>query len=288
MHHYKEVKGILSQHNGTNFYRGCTHGCIYCDSRSKCYDFKHDFEDIEVKINAPQLLEAALKSKRKKCMISTGAMCDPYLHLEKEERLTRKCFEIIEKYGFGLSVLTKSDLILRDTDLLESINKKAKCVVEMTLTTADENLCKIIEPNVATTYERYKALKEMQKRGIPTIVWLCPILPYINDTEENVRKIVEYCADAGVRGIICFSMGMTLREGNREYYYAKLEKHFKGLKEQYIKEFGNSYIVTSKHNARLMNLFYRLCEKYGIVSNVDENFNYLHTLDIEPEQISLF
>jgi len=154
MHHYKEVKGILSQHNGTNFYRGCTHGCIYCDSRSKCYDFKHDFEDIEVKINAPQLLEAALKSKRKKCMISTGAMCDPYLHLEKEERLTRKCFEIIEKYGFGLSVLTKSDLILRDTDLLESINKKAKCVVEMTLTTADENLCKIIEPNVATTYER--------------------------------------------------------------------------------------------------------------------------------------
>jgi len=288
MHHYKEVKGILSQHNGTNFYRGCTHGCIYCDSRSKCYDFKHDFEDIEVKINAPQLLEAALKSKRKKCMISTGAMCDPYLHLEKEERLSRKCFEIIEKYGFGLSVLTKSDLILRDTDLLESINKKAKCVVEMTLTTADENLCKIIEPNVATTYERYKALKEMQKRGIPTIVWLCPILPYINDTEENVRKIVEYCADAGVRGIICFSMGMTLREGNREYYYAKLDDHFKGLKEQYIKEFGNSYIVTSKHNARLMNLFYRLCEKYGIVSNVDENFNYLHTLDIEPEQISLF
>jgi len=128
----------------------------------------------------------------------------------------------------------------------------------------------------------------MQKRGIPTIVWLCPILPYINDTEENVRKIVEYCADAGVRGIICFSMGMTLREGNREYYYAKLDDHFKGLKEQYIKEFGNSYIVTSKHNARLMNLFYRLCEKYGIVSNVDENFNYLHTLDIEPEQISLF
>lgn len=288
MHHYKEVKGILSQHNGTNFYRGCTHGCIYCDSRSKCYNMEHDFEDIEVKINAPELLESALRSKRKKCMIGTGSMCDPYIPLEKTEMLTRRCIEIIERYGFGLSILTKSNLILRDIDLLEGINKKSKCVVQMTLTTADERLCKIIEPSVSSTFERYKALKEFQKIGVPTVVWLCPTLPYINDTEENLRKIVEYCADAGVKGIIYFGAGLTLRDGNREFYYSKLDKYFPGLKEQYIKEYGNSYVLNSRNNANLLKLFNMLCGKYNIVSNPDDNFRYLHTFESkEPEQISL-
>ena len=187
-----------------NLYRGCTHGCIYCDSRSSCYQMSHDFEDIAVKENAPMLLEEALRKKRQLCMIGTGSMCDPYLHLEEQLRLTRRCLEIIEKYGFGLSILTKSDRILRDVDLLCRIQENAKCVVQMTLTTYDEKLCRILEPHVCTTRQRYHALKVMQSRHIPTVVWLSPILPFLNDTEQNLRGILEYCFDAGVKGILCF------------------------------------------------------------------------------------
>ena len=163
--HFVDAKGILTGsggHYGMNIYRGCSHGCIYCDSRSKCYHFSYPFEDIEVKQNAPELLEASLKSKRKKCMIGTGAMSDPYMHCEEELRLTRRCLEIILQYGFTL--LTKSDRILRDIDLLEKINRETKCVVQMTLTTFDDDLCKIIEPNVCNTKRRIQVLQEMQKR----------------------------------------------------------------------------------------------------------------------------
>ena len=178
--HFVEAKGLLTGKNGQygmNIYRGCSHGCIYCDSRSTCYQFTHPFEDIEVKINAPELLEKALKSKRKKCMIGTGSMSDPYMHCEEELRLTRKCLEVISQYEFGVSILTKSDRILQDIDLLDEINRKTKCVVQMTLTTFDDDLCKILEPNVCNTKRRIQVLEEMQKRGIPTMVWLCPILP---------------------------------------------------------------------------------------------------------------
>lgn len=204
--HFVQARGILSAHNGMNIYRGCTHGCIYCDSRSSCYGFNHDFEDIEVKQNAPALLEQALRSKRRKCMIGTGAMCDPYMHCEETLGMTRKCLEIIDRYGFGVTVQTKSDRILRDLDLLRSIHKKAKCVVQMTLTTYDENLCRILEPNVCTTKERVKVLQVMKEHGIPTIVWLSPILPFLNDTRENIEGILESCVQAGVYGIICFGM----------------------------------------------------------------------------------
>ncbi|MBQ1849249.1 MAG: radical SAM protein, partial [Lachnospiraceae bacterium] len=211
--HFVDAKGILTGSggsNGMNIYRGCTHGCIYCDSRSKCYQFTHPFEDIEVKQNAPELLDAALKSKRKKCMIGTGSMSDPYMHCEEELQLTRRCLEIILKHGFGLAIQTKSDRILRDIDLLSEINQSAKCVVQMTLTTYDDDLCKILEPNVCNTKRRIEVLEEMQKRGIPTIVWLTPILPFINDTEENVTAILNECVRVGVKGVIDFGMGLTL------------------------------------------------------------------------------
>ena len=236
--HFVDAKGILTSNNGMtgmNIYRGCSHGCIYCDSRSKCYQFTHAFEDIEVKQNAPELLEKALRSKRKKCMIGTGAMSDPYMHCEKPLGLTRQCLEIIKKYEFGLAIQTKSDRILRDIDLLDEINRAAKCVVQITLTTYDDDLCQILEPNVCNTKRRIEVLEEMQKRGIPTIVWLTPILPFINDTEENVTSILEECVRVGVKGIIDFGMGLTLREGDREYYYAALDKHFPGMKQRYIK-----------------------------------------------------
>lgn len=288
--HFVDVKGILSAQNGMNLYRGCSHGCIYCDARSKCYQFDHVFEDIEVKRNAPQLLEKALRSKRRKCMIGTGAMCDPYLHCEEELRLTRRCLELIDEYGFGLAIQTKSDRILRDLDLLKSINQKAKCVVQMTLTTYDEKLCKIVEPNVCTTGRRFEVLQILKEHGIPTVVWLSPILPFINDTKENLEGILNYCIQAKVYGIICFDMGLTLREGDREYYYAALDRHFPGLKERYKRQFGNAYEIPSDNNRELMKLFRDTCKANGIISNRDEVFAYLHEFPENKgyEQLSLF
>ena len=288
--HFVDAKGILSSQNGMNLYRGCTHGCIYCDSRSACYQFTLAFEDIEVKQNAPALLERALRSKRKKCVIGTGAMCDPYMHCEEELQLMRKCLELIDQYGFGVTVQTKSDRILRDLDLLMSIHRKAKCVVQMTLTTYDEELCRIVEPQVCTTRRRYEVLKIMQENGIPTVVWLSPILPYINDTRENIQGILEYCRDAGVYGIICFGMGMTLRQGDREYYYAALDRHFPGLHEKYHRRYGYDYELPSDHTGELMAYFRAFCAENHIVSDVDEIFAYLHTFPENKgyEQLSLF
>jgi len=287
--HYKEYKSILSAKNGMNIYRGCTHSCIYCDSRSKCYHMDHDFEDIEVKTNAPQMLEQALLKKRKKCMIGTGAMCDPYLHLEQELHYTRQCLEVIDKYGFGVSIQTKSAMILRDLDLLKSINNKSKCVVQMTLTTADNDLCKIIEPNVSTTSKRFEVLKTMRDNGIPTIVWLDPFLPFINDTEKNLTSLIEMCIEAKVHGILCFGIGLTLREGNREYFYQKLDQHFPGMKEKYIRKFGSSYECTSDNNKILMNLLNYKCKNNGILTGVNKIFEYLSTYEEkEHQQLSLF
>ena len=286
--HYKEVKGILSSNNGMNIYRGCTNGCIYCDSRSKCYQINHDFEDIEVKSNAVELLEDRLKSKRKKCMIGTGSMTDPYMHLESEIGNTRKCLGLIEKYGFGVTIITKSNLILRDLDLLKKINEKAKCVVQITITTFDEELCKIIEPNVSTTKERFEVLKTMRNNGIPTVVWLCPILPFINDNEENIKGLLNYCKEAKVWGILCFGMGMTLREGDREYYYEKLDEHFPGLKEKYIAEYGGRYSIHSPNSESLMKLFHKECKANNIVYNTKEIFEFLGELPEKDTQLNLF
>ena len=208
--HFVQAKGILSQNNGMNIYRGCSHGCIYCDSRSKCYGFTHAFEDIEVKGNAPELLEQALRSKRHRCMIGTGAMCDPYLPAEKELRLTRKCLELIDQYEYGVTVLTKASLVLRDLDLLQSINQKAKAVVQMTFTTYDEDLCRKIEPNVSTTRERFEVLMKCKELGIPTLVWMTPILPFINDTRENIEGLLDYCLQADVKGILLFDVGVII------------------------------------------------------------------------------
>ncbi len=289
--HFVDAKGILKGsggYYGMNIYRGCTHGCIYCDSRSRCYQFTHPFEDIEVKQNAPELLWAALKSKRKKCMIGTGAMSDPYMHCEEELQLTRKCLEIILKNGFGAAIQTKSDRILRDIDLLSEINRSAKCVVQMTLTTYDEALCRIVEPNVCNTKRRIEVLEEMQKRGIPTIVWITPVLPFINDTEDNITAILNECVRVGVKGIIDFGMGLTLREGDREYYYAALDRHFPGMKEQYIKRYGNSYVLPSPNAKKLTGILRNICKENGILSTPDDCFRFMQKLPDQYQQMSIF
>lgn len=288
--HFVTAKGILSSQNGMNLYRGCLHGCIYCDSRSKCYHMEHAFEDIEVKENAIELLEHALKHKRKKCMIGTGSMTDPYIPLELEFENVRKALQLIYQYGFGFTLITKSNRILRDLDLLQKINEKTKCVVQMTLTTYDEDLCRKIEPNVSTTRERFEVLKQLRDVGIPTVVWLTPILPFINDTEENITGILDMCIEAKVYGIICFGMGLTLREGNREYFYKQLDRLFPGLKAKYIQMYGNQYIIGSSENDRLMKLFHQKCFKNGILHNNEQIFQYLHTFEEKnvAEQLSLW
>jgi len=252
---YKEYKSILSSKNNMNIYRGCTHGCIYCDSRSEIYGMTNNFENVEVKTNALELLGEALSKKRNKCMITTGAMTDPYIPLEKELKNTRRCLEVIERHGFGVSLLTKSDLILRDLDILKRINQKTKCVVQMTLTTFDEELCKILEPNVCSTKRRYEVLMEMHQAGISTVVWLTPILPFINDNEENILGLLDYCQKANVKALLSFGVGMTLRDGNREYFYKKLDEHFPELKKEYMKRYGLSYGILSPNSNKLTSVF---------------------------------
>lgn len=288
--HKKQVKSILSANNRMNIYRGCTHGCIYCDSRSKCYQINHDFEDIEIKENAIELLEIALMKKKNKCMIGTGSMTDPYLHLEKNIEHTKKCLELIYKYGFGVAIQTKSNLILRDLEILKKINEKTKCVVEMTLTTYDDNITKLIEPNVCNTRERFEVLKIMRDNNIPTVIWLTPILPFINDNIENIKGILKYAIEAKVYGIICFGMGVTLREGDREYFYHQLDKKFPGLKEKYIKKYGNKYEVNSDKNNELMGYFYKVCKEHNIETNPNKIFEYMRTFETKEnkEQLSLF
>ena len=292
--HFVNAKTILTSHS-MNIYRGCTHGCIYCDSRSKCYQFTHDFEDIEVKQNAPELLEAALRKKRKRCMIGTGSMCDPYIPLEKELQLTRRCLEIIDHYNFGAAIITKSDLILRDLDILSHINQKTKAVVQMTLTTADDALCKKIEPGVCPTSRRFEVLKACQNAGIPTVVWFSPLLPFINDTKENVEGIVDFCVRAGVQAIICFGIGVTLREGNREYFYDALDRIFPAapgqlsLKQRYIKTFGYNYMINSANNSVLMSHLANLCKQNNLMLGTDSVFKWMQTFpDTDPHQPELF
>ena len=273
--HFVQAKSLLSSKNGMNLYRGCTHGCIYCDSRSKIYNMNHDFEDIEVKQNSLELLKKALKSKKEKCMIGTGSMTDPYIPLESKLEFVRNSLKLIYRYGFGFTCITKSDLILRDLDLLKKINEKAKTVVQITLTTADEDLCRKIEPNVCTTKRRVEVLKKLNDADIPTVVWLTPFLPYINDSEENINELLDYCIETNVKGIICFNIGLTLRDGNRQYFYKKLDESFPGLKNRYIEKYGSNYVLESENNRQLMDLFYKRTAENNILNKPDDVFSYL-------------
>ena len=286
--HEVNAKGIVGQNGVVNFYRGCQHGCIYCDARSTCYGMDHDFEDIEVKVNAPELLEKALSRKRSWKMLFTGSMCDPYMPLEKELCLTRRCLEVIDKYGFGVSVHTKSDLVLRDADLIKKINDRSKAVVVTTLTTFDDTLTALLEPNVASTQRRCEMLREFHRLGVPTAVWITPILPFINDTKENLAGILGYCRDAGVRAIVCPNISVTMRDGNRQYFYKKLDEHFPKMKEKYIRTYGDRYELVSPHNDGLMRFAADFCRENDILFGWDEPFSFIYGGLPGAEQLSLF
>ena len=285
--HYKRYKSIVSPRNGMNVYRGCSHGCIYCDSRSVCYQINHDFEDIEVKKDAALILEEQLERRRKPAMIMTGAMCDPYIPLEEELCVTQQCLKVIERHRFGVALLTKSARIRRDIGLLERINAQSRAVVQMTLTTYDEDVCRMLEPCVSTTAERFEVLMAMRDAGIPTAVWLSPVLPFINDTEENLRGILDYCFAAQVKAIVFYGFGMTLREGNREYYYQQLDRLFPGMKEQYVQHFKNAYQCISPHDQKLKKILFEECAAHGVLVGFDEVFAYLRQYKLH-EQLPLF
>ncbi len=221
-------------------------------------------------------------------MIGTGSMTDPYIPLEIELGTIRKALSLIYQYGFGFTVITKSNRIIRDIDLLQKINQRAKCVVQMTLTTYDDSLCSKLEPNVCTTRERVQVLKQMHEAGIPTVVWLSPILPFINDTEDNIAGILDLCAEAKVYGVICFGMGLTLREGNRDYFYQQLDRLFPKMKERYIQTYGNQYQLVSPNHTKLMKLFHQQCSQTGIVHHNDELFDYLSTFESGHDQLSFW
>ena len=247
----------------------------------------HDFSDVAVKENAAELLDDALSRKRRKCMIGFGSMSDPYIPAERELCLTRRCLEVISRRGFGVSLITKSDLVLRDLDILKEINQKTKAVVSMTLTTADDSLCKKVEPNVCPTSRRAEVLYELRDAGIPTIVWLCPILPYINDSVENLEGILSICRAAKVSGVLCFGFGMTLRDGNREYYYQMLDELFPGLSSRYAAEFGQNYSVPSPNSEELESVFSTFCKAEKIERDADKIFSFMSEIK-RDKQTTLF
>lgn len=284
--HYVKAKGIFTSDYGINLYRGCTHGCIYCDSRSEIYKFDHKFEDIEVKENAVELLKKEL-IRHNPFMVVTGAMTDPYVPIEKRVQHVRKCLELIYRYGYGFSCLTKSDLILRDLDLLKKINEKTKAVVQITLTTTDDNLCKIIEPNVCPTSRRVEVLKKLNENNIPAVVWLSPILPYINDTEENINSILDCCINENVKGVLNLDMGLSLRKGNREYFYRKLDENFPGLKDKYVKEFQDREFIYGRNYKKLKGIIKKRCQKHQMLYKQEDIFEYIHEFPSNSVQTKL-
>lgn len=271
-----------------NIYRGCCHGCIYCDSRSSCYQIV-DFDRVRAKENSAEIIGRDLRSKRKKGIIGMGAMSDPYNSFEKKYCLTREALKQVDKNNFGISIATKSDLITRDIDILKKIQEHSPVLIKITITTYDDKLAKSIEPNVSSTTERFDAIKKLTDNGIYTGILLMPILPFINDNKENIINIVRKAHECGAKFIFAFGMGVTLRQNQREYYYKKLKDIFKDedLSKKYIDTYGDRYEYPSINSKELWKVFKSECEKYGILYNMEDIIKDYKS-KYEEVQISLF
>lgn len=282
---YAENNSWFGINYNMNIYKGCSHGCIYCDFRSECYRVD-DFDRVRAKENALALIARELKSKRKKGVVGTGAMSDPYNPFEEEYKLTRGALELINRFGFGVAIATKSDLIVRDIDLLKEISKHSPVLVKITVTTADDILCRRIEPNVSVSSDRFKAIKKLPQEGLFAGILLMPVLPFIEDTEDNIRGIIELAYQSGAK-FIYPAFGVTLRQNQREWYYNKLDELFPSVKEKYIKSYGNSYECRSLKAKELWSLFKCKCNEYSIIYKMNDIIKgykepYINT------QISLF
>ena len=268
-----------------NLYQGCSHGCIYCDSRSDCYRVEN-FDQVRAKADALELLARELASKRKKGIIGTGAMSDPYNPYEGKHQLTRQALELIDRHGFGVQMLTKSALVTRDIDIYQRIAAHSTACVKLTITTMDDKLCRLLEPHVSPSRQRLAALRELSKAGLFTGVLLTPLLPFINDTVENVAAIVEACAEAGAR-FIYPGFGVTLRQNQRVHYYRKLDELFPGMRERYIRRYGDRYFCTVPPVKELAQTFETLCERYGLLYKMPDIIAAARKKDSQ-EQLTLF
>ncbi len=282
---YAENNSWFGANYNMNIYKGCSHGCIYCDSRSDCYRVDN-FDQVRAKENALSIIERELKSKRKKGVVGMGAMSDPYNHFEKELWLTHGALKIINCCGFGAAIATKSDLIIRDIDIIKEISKHSPVLIKFTITTADDALCKKIEPHAPLSFARFKAIREMAQQGIFTGVLLMPVLPFIEDNEENIGKIIELARESGAK-FIYPAFGVTLRENQRDWYYKKLDELFPSVKEKYIKSYGNAYECQSSTAKELWEFFLGKCNKFGILYKMDEIIAAYKSGYRDP-QLSLF
>ncbi len=282
---YRENNNWFGINYNMNIYKGCCHGCIYCDSRSECYGIDN-FDIVRVKENSSEIIRRELRSKRKKGVVGTGAMSDPYNPFENKLSLTRNALEIIDSNGFGAAIATKSDLIVRDIDILKRIKEHSPVLCKITITTADDELCKIIEPNVVVTSKRFEAIKKLSDEGIYTGILLMPILPFINDTEENIINIVRLAKENGAK-FIYPAFGVTLRSNQRDYFFKMVDKYFHGVKEKYIKYFGNDYMCSSTNGRKLYNTFVNECKSLGILYKMSDIINS-YKEGYNNEQLSLF
>lgn len=269
---YIPAKHILIRNKSTewfgtdhtvNLYRGCSHGCIYCDSRSACYRI-HDFDRVKAKENALELLRDELRRKVRPAFVGMGSMSDPYNPFEKELELTRKALMLLHAYNCGVAICTKSDMILRDGDLYQDIQAQAPVICKLTVTTMDEGLAKKLEPGAATPRARMAAVEGLSGRGIFTGVLLMPVLPDLEDSEENVLSVVDAAAEAGARFVYPY-FGVTCREGQREYLFGEMDKKFPGLRERYERRYGERYQCISPQAKRLWELFSARCREKGLL-----------------------
>ena len=288
--HYKEVKAILSPQNGLNVYRGCSYSCVFCDARSTCHRMDHEFDDIEVKAHAVDMLEYALKKKRTKSMIQIGASSEPYIPLEEELQLVRRCLNQIERFDFGLVLYTHSTLALRDIDILDKINRKTKCIVIVRLSTSDDALAKQMEADTSLPSERLMLMKKLTARGITVIVRLAPILPFINDSLENIQELLSYCEQANVYGILTDKMCPVLREGNRERFYQQLYKKFPDIYDRYEEVYGDEKTLKTENYAAIMTYIRETCEAHGIQYDNEELLRFTREYKNKTigTQLSLF
>lgn len=282
---YKPNNNWFGNDYNMNIYKGCSHGCIYCDSRSECYHVDN-FDQVRAKENALEIIEKELKSKRRKGVIGTGAMSDPYNPFEKEYQLTREALKLIHKYGFGVSIATKSDLIVRDIDLLREISNHSPVLVKITITAADDKLCQKIEPHVALSSSRFKAIQEFSESGIFAGVLLMPVLPFIEDNEENIFNIIKQAHECGAK-FIYPAFGVTLRQNQREWFYRQLDLKFPSIKEQYVSHFGNAYECRSPNSKALWELLKRECQQREILYRMEDIIKG-YKRAYEHKQLSLF
>ncbi len=288
--HEKEAKTILSTQNGMNLYCGCSYGCVLCDVRATGGRMKHPADDIEIRVNAPELLEVALRRKRSKCMIMTGSMGDPYQPVEEERGLMRRCLEVIDRYGFGLVIQTRSDLVLRDLDLLKSINRKSRCVVQMKFSAADAALSAKLEPGARPPEARAEALGRLRDAGIPAVAWFTPVLPFINDTEDNIRALMTAAVEAGVYGVRGPAKEIQLRQSEKDAFYRTLDERFPGMADRYRAVFEDPLELPLPKGDDLSELVHQIAVNYHIEDDASRLFTYLHAfVDREAgEQMSLF